>query len=61
MLRNRHLFTFAPTLLEIERLDEPVFGAREAALSLIHTDFNLSYVQIGWLLSLPGRKCRISC
>ncbi|MEN6408452.1 MAG: hypothetical protein ABFD44_01905 [Anaerolineaceae bacterium] len=44
MLRNRQLSTFAPTLLEIERLDEPVPGVRGAALSLIHTDFNLPYV-----------------
>nr|WP_275124852.1 MFS transporter [Aggregatilinea lenta] len=31
-----------------------VFGARETAWPLIRTDFNLTYIQIGVLLSVPG-------
>ena len=38
----------------IELLDELVFGAREAAWPLIRTDLDLSYVEIGILLSVPG-------
>src|SRR5450432_2934698 len=40
-------------LLAIEFLDEFVFGAREAAWPLIRSDLQLSYVQIGLLMSLP--------
>lgn len=40
-------------LLTIEFLDELVFGAREASWPLIRDDLQLSYTQIGVLLSLP--------
>ena len=42
------------TLLLIEFLDEFVFGAREAAWPLIKSDLNLTYIQIGLILSIPG-------
>jgi FSR family fosmidomycin resistance protein-like MFS transporter len=51
-LRSAGMFGLA--LLVIEFLDEFVFGAREAAWPLIRADLNLSYVQIGLLLSLPN-------
>jgi MFS transporter, FSR family, fosmidomycin resistance protein len=41
-------------LLAIEFLDELVFGAREAAWPLIRNDLQLSYAQVGILLSVPG-------
>jgi FSR family fosmidomycin resistance protein-like MFS transporter len=41
-------------LLAIEFLDELVFGAQGAALPLIRDDLGLDYVQIGFLISLPG-------
>jgi FSR family fosmidomycin resistance protein-like MFS transporter len=41
-------------LLAIEFLDELVFGVREAAWPLIRSDLQLSYAQVGVLLSLPG-------
>jgi FSR family fosmidomycin resistance protein-like MFS transporter len=40
--------------LLIEFLDELVFGVNEAAWPLIRTDLQLSYFQIGLLLSVPG-------
>ncbi len=40
--------------LLIEFLDELVFGVGETAWPLIRDDLNLSYTQIGFLLSLPG-------
>jgi FSR family fosmidomycin resistance protein-like MFS transporter len=40
--------------LLIEFLDELVFGVIETAWPLIRTDLNLSYTQIGLLLSVPG-------
>ena len=40
-------------LLAIELLDELVFGAREAAWPAIREELDLSYVQIGLLLSVP--------
>src|SRR5512136_918593 len=40
--------------LLIEFLDELVFGVNEAAWPLIRTDLQLSYIQIGLLLSVPG-------
>jgi FSR family fosmidomycin resistance protein-like MFS transporter len=49
----RHLTVFGLVLLTIEFLDEFVFGAREAAWPLIRADLNLSYVQVGVLLSVP--------
>jgi MFS transporter, FSR family, fosmidomycin resistance protein len=42
------------TLLAIELLDELVFGAREAAWPLIRDDLDLTYTQIGLLLSVPS-------
>ncbi len=41
------------TLLTIELLDELVFSAREAAWPAIRADLDLSYAQIGVLLSVP--------
>ncbi|MBO0682721.1 MAG: MFS transporter [Candidatus Dormibacteraeota bacterium] len=40
--------------LLIEVLDEVVFGAREAAWPVIRRDLELSYAEVGLLLSLPG-------
>jgi MFS transporter, FSR family, fosmidomycin resistance protein len=40
--------------LLIEFLDELVFGVSETAWPLIRDDLNLTYTQIGLLLSLPG-------
>jgi MFS transporter, FSR family, fosmidomycin resistance protein len=40
--------------LLIEFLDELVFGVGEVALPFIRNDLNLTYTQIGLLLSLPG-------
>jgi MFS transporter, FSR family, fosmidomycin resistance protein len=40
-------------LLAIELLDELVFGAREAAWPALREELNLSYAQIGLLLSVP--------
>ncbi len=40
--------------LLIEFLDELVFGVGEIALPFLRSDLNLSYTQIGLLLSLPG-------
>ncbi len=42
------------TFLLVEFLDEFVYGAREAAWPLVRTDLNLSYIQIGVLIGLPG-------
>jgi FSR family fosmidomycin resistance protein-like MFS transporter len=51
-------FRFSPTiiltLLLIEFLDEFVFGAREAAWPLIRSDLDLTYLQIGLVLGIPG-------
>jgi FSR family fosmidomycin resistance protein-like MFS transporter len=41
------------TLLAIELLDELVFGAREAAWPAVREELDLSYGQIGLLLSVP--------
>jgi FSR family fosmidomycin resistance protein-like MFS transporter len=40
--------------LLIEFLDELVFGVGEVALPFIRNDLNLTYTQIGLLLSMPG-------
>jgi FSR family fosmidomycin resistance protein-like MFS transporter len=40
--------------LLIEFIDELIFGVGETAWPLIRDDLNLSYTQIGLLLSLPG-------
>lgn len=45
--------TLILVLLAVEFLDEFVFGIREAAWPLIRDDLNLSYIQIGVLLTLP--------
>jgi FSR family fosmidomycin resistance protein-like MFS transporter len=45
---------FVLILLAIEFLDELVFGAREVAWPLIRNDLNLSYEQVGLLLSVPS-------
>ncbi len=41
-------------LLAIELLDELVFGAREAAWPAVREELDLSYAQIGLLLSVPA-------
>src|SRR4028118_2380839 len=51
---GRSEFFFTLTLLAIEFLDEFVDGARGAAWPLIHADLQLSYGQVGMLLSLPS-------
>jgi FSR family fosmidomycin resistance protein-like MFS transporter len=51
--RWRGLASFAFMLLVVEFLDEFVFGARETAWPLIHSDLHLTYEQIGVLLSVP--------
>jgi FSR family fosmidomycin resistance protein-like MFS transporter len=40
-------------LLAVEFLDELVFGAREASWPLFRADLDLSYTEVGLLLSLP--------
>ncbi len=51
---SRRVIFFTLTLLAIEFLDEFVDGVRGAAWPLIHADLQLSYVQIGMLLTLPN-------
>jgi MFS transporter, FSR family, fosmidomycin resistance protein len=51
--RGRQLTLFIIILLAIELLDEFVFGLVGAAMPLIRNDFQLDYVQIGLLLSVP--------
>jgi MFS transporter, FSR family, fosmidomycin resistance protein len=53
-VRPRHVLRFTFLLLAIEFLDELVFGAREAAWPLIRDDLNLTYAQVGLLLSVPA-------
>lgn len=50
-LRPAGVFVF--TLLLIEFVDEFVFGAGEAAWPLIRDDLNLTYIEIGLLLTVP--------
>ncbi len=53
----RHIRLPATTILiflAIEFLDELVDGVASAAWPLVRTDLDLSYVQIGLLLSVPG-------
>lgn len=52
VLRRPALFVM--TLLAIELLDEFVFGARETAWPLIRSDLQLTYEQIGVLLTVPA-------
>ena len=47
------LTTLVLVLLVVEFLDEFVFGLREAGWPLIRDDLDLSYIQIGVLLTLP--------
>lgn len=49
--RSRYLLLVA---LGVELLDELVDGARSGAWAAIRRDLQLSYVQIGLLLSIPG-------
>lgn len=51
---TRHLYRFIFVLLLIEFLDELVGGVREAAWPLLREDLQLSYAQIGLLISVPG-------
>ena len=51
---GRRVLFFTLTLLAIEFLDEFVDGARGAAWPLIYADLQLSYGQVGMLLSLPS-------
>ena len=50
---GRSLRAFALTLLAIEFLDELTDGSRQAAWPLIRLDLQLSYTQIGLLLTIP--------
>jgi FSR family fosmidomycin resistance protein-like MFS transporter len=52
-MRWRGLRGPAFALLAIELLDELVFGAREAAWPAIREELDLSYAEIGLLLSVP--------
>jgi FSR family fosmidomycin resistance protein-like MFS transporter len=52
-VRARSFRAAVLSLLAIELLDELVFGAREAAWPAIREELDLSYVQIGVLLSAP--------
>ncbi len=40
--------------LTIELLDELIYGVREAAWPAIRTDLSLSYLEVGWILTIPG-------
>jgi MFS transporter, FSR family, fosmidomycin resistance protein len=51
---GRRISRFILVLLVIEFLDELVFGVREAAWPLIRADLQLSYIEIGLLISVPG-------
>ena len=50
---GRSLLSFTLTLLLIEFLDEIVGGAIGAAWPLIRNDLELSYIQVGLLLTVP--------
>ena len=52
--RPRATRTFVTCLLAVEFLDELVDGVYRAAWPLVRGDLNLSYVEIGVLLSVPG-------
>jgi MFS transporter, FSR family, fosmidomycin resistance protein len=54
MKTARHLFRFILILLVIEFLDELIYSVREAAWPLLRADLNLTYIQIGLLISVPG-------
>ncbi|MBC7909129.1 MAG: MFS transporter [Pyrinomonadaceae bacterium] len=46
--------SFSFTLLAIEFLDEFVFGVREVSWPLVRNDLQLSYTEIGLLMSVPS-------
>ena len=50
---TRHSRVVIVALLAVEVLDELVFGAREAAWPQIRAELEMSYVQVGLLLSVP--------
>lgn len=50
----RSFSTIIMTFLLIEFLDEFVYGTREAAWPLIRNDLNLTYLQVGLILGVPG-------
>jgi len=52
--RVRRAGIFMLTLLLIEFVDEVVFGAVGTALPFIRADLNLTYAQIGLLLTIPA-------
>ena len=52
-VRLRRAMPLIILFLIIEFLDEVVFSVREAAWPLVRTDLNLTYAQIGILLSIP--------
>ena len=54
MTRRAWFGGLTAALLATELLDELVFGAREAAWPLIRADLDLSYTEIGLLLSIPA-------
>ena len=52
-MKTRRRLGVVTALLSVELLDELVFGAREAAWPTIREELDLSYTQIGVLLSVP--------
>jgi FSR family fosmidomycin resistance protein-like MFS transporter len=50
---SRNLRLFILTLLAVEFLDELAFGVRETAWPLIRDDLQLTYTQVGIVLSVP--------
>jgi MFS transporter, FSR family, fosmidomycin resistance protein len=50
----RRILRFLLILLVIEFLDELIYGVREAAWPLLRADLQLSYTQVGLLISVPG-------
>jgi MFS transporter, FSR family, fosmidomycin resistance protein len=57
--RSSTLSPFVVSLLAIEFLDELVYGTREAAWPLIRDSLQLSYTQVGLLLSLPSLSAQL--
>lgn len=55
----RRLSPFILMLLVVEFLDEFAGGAREASWPVIRSDLNLTYEQIGLLLTLPSLLANI--
>ncbi len=51
---RRCALSFSFTLLAIEFLDEFVFGVREVSWPLVRNDLQLSYTEIGLLMSVPS-------